>query len=98
MINWDLPDVHQIEVVVAPESIDVLGHVNNTEYLRYMEKIAWQHTQVLGLGWDEYQRLNRSMLARPTEVAYLAPAFEAEKLLIVICILHNDPPITITTR
>ncbi|HCI09517.1 MAG TPA: acyl-CoA thioesterase, partial [Alcanivorax sp.] len=37
MIHWDLPDVHQIEVVVAPESIDVLGHVNNTEYLRYME-------------------------------------------------------------
>ena len=27
MIHWDLPDVHQIEVVVAPESIDVLGHV-----------------------------------------------------------------------
>ena len=94
MIHWDLPDVHQIEVVVAPESIDVLGHVNNTEYLRYMEKIAWQHTQVLGLGWDEYQRLNRCMVARRTEVDYLAPAFEGEKLLIV----DNDQRISITRR
>ena len=98
MIHWDLPDVHQIEVVVAPESIDVLGHVNNTEYLRYMEKIAWQHTQVLGLGWDEYQRLNRCMVARRTEVDYLAPAFEGEKLLIGTWIGGNDQRISITRR
>jgi len=98
MIHWDLPDVHQIEVVVAPESIDVLGHVNNTEYLRYMEKIAWQHTQVLGLGWDEYQRLNRCMVARRTEVDYLAPAFEDEKLLIGTWIVENDQRISITRR
>ena len=98
MIHWDLPDVHQIEVVVAPESIDVLGHVNNTEYLRYMEKIAWQHTQVLGLGWDEYQRLNRCMVARRTEVDYLAPAFEGEKLLIGTWIVDNDQPISIPRR
>ena len=98
MIHWDLPDVHQIEVVVAPESIDVLGHVNNTEYLRYMEKIAWQHTQVLGVGWDEYQRLNRCMVARRTEVDYLAPAFEGEKLLIGTWIVDNDQRISITRR
>ena len=98
MIHWDLPDVHQIEVVVAPESIDVLGHVNNTEYLRYMEKIAWQPTQVLGLGWDEYQRLNRCMVARRTEVDYLAPAFEGEKLLIGTWIVDNDQRISITRR
>lgn len=98
MIHWDLPDVHQIEVVVAPESIDVLGHVNNTEYLRYMEKIAWQHTQVLGLGWDEYQRLNRCMVARRTEVDYLAPAFEGEQLLIGTWIVDNDQRISITRR
>ena len=83
---------------IRDRSIDVLGHVNNTEYLRYMEKIAWQHTQVLGLGWDEYQRLNRCMVARRTEVDYLAPAFEGEKLLIGTWIVDNDQRISITRR
>ena len=96
MIEWDLPNVHELEVVVAPESIDVLGHLNNTEYLRYMEKIAWQHTQVLGLGWDEYQRLNRCMVARHTEVDYLAPAYQGEKLRIGTWIVENDQRISIT--
>ena len=63
-----------------------------------MEKIAWQHTQVLGLGWDEYQRLNRCMVARRTEVDYLAPAFEGEKLLIGTWIVDNDQRISITRR
>ena len=74
MIHWDLPDVHQIEVVVAPESIDVLGHVNNTEYLRYMEKIAWQHTQVLGLGWDDlHPRFPRLIYAATSGFGHTGP-------------------------
>ena len=41
--------------------------IDKSRLLPNMEKIAWQHTQVLGLGWDEYQRLNRCMVARRTE-------------------------------
>jgi acyl-CoA thioester hydrolase len=98
MIQWDLPDVHYLEVVVPAEAIDVMGHVNNTEYLRFMEKVAWQHTQILGLGWDAYQRLNRGMVARRTEVDYLAPAFEGENLLVGTWIVENDQRISITRR
>lgn len=98
MIEWDLPNVHQLEVVVPPESIDVLGHVNNTEYLRFLERIAWQHTQTLGLGWDVYQRLNRAMVARRTEVDYLAPAYEGETLLVGTWIVENDQRLTLTRR
>lgn len=39
MINWDLPNVHELAVTVPAEAIDVMGHVNNTEYLRFMEKL-----------------------------------------------------------
>lgn len=98
MSDWDLPDVHYLKVVVPPESIDVLGHVNNTEYLRFLEKIAWQHTQTLGLGWDMYQRLNRAMVARRTEVDYLAPAFEGETLLVGTWIVDNDQRLTLVRR
>ena len=90
MINWDLPNVHELTVTVPAEAIDVMGHVNNTEYLRFMEQIAWHHTTELGLGWDLYQKLNRGMVARHTEVDYLAPAFEGENLKIGTWIVHND--------
>ena len=97
-MNWDLPNVHVLEFVVPTEAIDVMGHVNNTEYLRFMEQIAWDHTTVLGLGWDLYQKLNRAMVARRTEVDYLAPAFEGEKLIIGTWIVNNDERISITRR
>lgn len=98
MIEWDLPNVHQIEVVVPPEAIDLFGHVNNTEYLRFLEKVAWHHTGVLGLGWETYQRLNRAMVARRTEVDYLAPAYEGEKLLVGTWIVENDQRLTLVRR
>ena len=41
MINWDLPNVHELTVTVPAEAIDVMGHVNNTEYLRF--KIGRAH-------------------------------------------------------
>ena len=88
MINWDLPNVHELTVTVPAEAIDVMGHVNNTEYLRFMEQIAWHHTTELGLG----------MVARHTEVDYLAPAFEGENLKIGTWIVHNDERISITRR
>lgn len=97
-MNWDLPNEHVLEVTVPAEAIDVMGHVNNTEYLRFMEQIAWHHTTKLGLGWDLYQKLNRAMVARRTEVDYLAPAFEGEKLLIGTWIVKNDERISITRR
>ena len=98
MINWDLPSVHELAVTVPAEAIDPMGHVNNTEYLRFMEKIAWDHTVSLGLGWDLYQKLNRGMVARHTEVDYLAPAFEGEHLKIGTWIVENDQRISITRR
>ena len=98
MSNWDLPNVHVLDVTVPAEAIDVMGHVNNTEYLRFMEQIAWHHTTVLGLGWDLYQKLNRGMVARHTEVEYLAPAFEGEKLQVGTWIIENDQRISIARR
>ena len=53
---------------------------------------------MLGLGWDLYQILNRAMVARRTEVDYLAPAFEGETLLIGTWIVDNDQRLSITRR
>ena len=42
--------IYQEVFTVADASIDVQGHVNNREYLRWMEGVATRHAALLG--WD----------------------------------------------
>ena len=98
MINWDLPNEHVLAVTVPAEAIDVMGHVNNTEYLRFMEKIAWDHTTVLGLGWDLYQKPQPRHGGPANRSGLPGPAFEGETLLIGTWIVDNDQRISITRR
>jgi acyl-CoA thioester hydrolase len=97
-LEWDLPNVHEVPMTVSADAIDVMGHANNAEYLRWLEKVAWDHTTSLGLGWDTYQRLNRAMVARHAELEYLAAAFEGDELRLGTWIVANDGRIGITRR
>lgn len=97
-LNWDLANVHEVALKVPPESIDVMGHANNAEYLKWLEVVAWDHTTALGLGWDRYSELNRAMVARHTELEYLAAAFEGDTLHLGTWIVENDGRISITRR
>ena len=38
----------------GPESIDAVGHVNNREYLRWMEEIAVEHSAAQGWPMERY--------------------------------------------
>lgn len=94
--GWDHPAPHILPMIVGHESIDVMGHANNVEYLRWLERVAWDHSIALGLDWAAYQRLDRSMVARRTELDYLAPAFEGDALLAGTWIVENDQRLSIT--
>lgn len=96
--GWDLPNPHIMSMTVPTAAIDVMGHANNVEYLRWLEQIAWDHTRALGLGWEKYQQLNRGMVARHTELEYLAPAFADDELEIGTWIVENDQRISMVRR
>jgi acyl-CoA thioester hydrolase len=96
--GWDLPDPHIMTMNVPTAAIDVMGHANNVEYLRWLEQIAWDHTRALGLGWEKYQQLNRGMVARHTELEYLSPAFADDQLEIGTWIVENDQRISMVRR
>jgi acyl-CoA thioester hydrolase len=59
------------EYVVQASDIDGLGHMNNTVYLKLMENLAWAHSEHLGLGVDEFQRIGFAMVAREHRMTYL---------------------------
>jgi len=93
--TWDYPTPHILQMTVMPEHIDAMGHANNCEYLKWLESIAWDHSSCLGLGWEEYQELDRAMVARHTELDYLAASFEGDELLIGTWIAENDRKVSI---
>ena len=96
--EWDLPGPWVLEMTVPDSAIDVLGHANNCEYLRWLENIAWAHSQHLGLGIEQYRAFNRAMVARTTELEYLAATYAGEKLQIGTWIVDNDGRLSIVRR
>ena len=96
--DWDFPAPHLLAMTVPREAIDVMGHANNVEYLRWLENVAWDHSNRLGLDWECYRRLDRAMVARHTELDYLAPAFAGDELLLATWIVENDGRLSITRR
>lgn len=87
---WDQPDVFICDISVEPEHIDELGHANNAVYVTWLEQCAWQHSQSLGLGLEDYQRLNRAMAVVRHEIDYLAAAYDGERLQLGTWIVESD--------
>ena len=87
---WDQPDVFICDISVEPEHIDELGHANNAVYVTWLERCAWQHSQSLGLGLEDYQRLNRAMAVLRHEIDYLAAAYEGDRLQLGTWIVESD--------
>ena len=80
-IEWDYPNPHQLDVVVRPEDIDGLGHTNNTVYVKWCEKVAWDHSCALGLDLAAYRELDRAMAITRSEYDYLQAAYEGDQLI-----------------
>jgi acyl-CoA thioester hydrolase len=89
-MNWDLPTPFVIDLQVAADDIDGLGHANNAVYVSWLERCAWRHSQSLGLDLTEYRRLDRAMAVVRHEVDYLASAYEGDELQVATWIIESD--------
>ncbi|TRX75948.1 acyl-CoA thioesterase [Pseudomonas mangiferae] len=89
-MTWDLPDPFVIDLMVAADDIDGLGHANNAVYVTWLERCAWRHSQRLGLDLAEYRRLDRAMAVVRHEIDYLASAYEGEALEMGTWIVESD--------
>ena len=67
-----------IEIVVLPEDIDALGHVNNVVYLRWVQDAAAAHWTALTSAAE--QAATWWVVVRH-EIDYLRPAAPGERLL-----------------
>ncbi len=72
--------VFTMSLYVGAESIDVLEHVNNREYLRWMEEAATAHATACGWSFDNLKKRNRAWVARQHWIEYLRPALLGDEL------------------
>lgn len=97
-MEWDLPEPFVIELVVEPEAIDEYDHANNAEYLRWIERASWAHSDALGLPLARYRELDRGMAVHRHELDYLAPAFAGDRLAMATWIIDDGSRLTLTRR
>lgn len=71
------PHVYEIEVTAV--SIDIQGHVNNVEYVRWMQDAATAHSDAVGCTAATRQH-GSAWVARSHRIEYLRPAFEGDCL------------------
>jgi acyl-CoA thioester hydrolase len=67
---------------VAADDIDVLGHASNIAFLRWIQDVAWAHSDAVGWDLAAYQKLGAVFVVRRHEIDYLAPAFAGDELVV----------------
>jgi acyl-CoA thioester hydrolase len=97
-LDWDYPQPYTLPRMPQPADIDGLNHTNNAVYVRWCEQIGWAHSESLGLGLADYQRLDRAMAIRRGEYDYILPTFETESLLLATWLVAGDGKLSMERR
>jgi len=78
-----MPAVHVKRVTVDRDAIDVHRHVNNQEYLRWMQEAAIEHSTAQGWPMARYLEMESSWYVKSHFIDYLRPALLGDDILIV---------------
>jgi acyl-CoA thioester hydrolase len=95
---WDYPNPFTLSVVPQADDIDSLDHTNNGAYVRWCEKVAWAHSEKLGLSVADYRRLDRAMAIRRAEYDYLLPTQRDDRLTLATWLFTGDGKLTLERR
>lgn len=77
-----MPAVFPYQVVVTPAVIDPLGHVNNIEYLRWMQEAAIEHSRQQGWSAADYQKLGVQWVVASHRIRYHYPARKEDEVIV----------------
>ncbi|MDN2657161.1 thioesterase family protein [Cobetia sp. 14N.309.X.WAT.E.A4] len=96
--GWALPSPFLLPIAVSVEALDGYGHVNNAEYVRWLERISWAHSEALGLGLEHYRAQDRGMAVHRHEIDYLASARLGDSLMLATWLVACDGRLSLTRR
>ena len=77
-----MPLTHTRTFRVRHYECDAYGHVNNANYLRYMQEAAFDASAAAGYGLARYTAMKRLWLVRETDIEYLRPLVYGDSLTV----------------
>jgi acyl-CoA thioester hydrolase len=78
-----MPEIYVKQFQVGREAIDIHGHVNNQEYLRWMEEIAIEHSTAQGWPMERYLNSGMSWYVSSHFIEYLRPALLGDEIAVL---------------
>jgi acyl-CoA thioester hydrolase len=96
--SFDLPMPHSIELTVGAAEIDAYQHVNNTVYVAWCDRSAWEHSAALGLPLSRCLELDRGMAVVRTVISYLRPALLDDVVRISTWLLPSQSRLCVRRR
>jgi acyl-CoA thioester hydrolase len=85
-----MPRILAEAFTVTPESIDLNGHVNNQEYVRWMQEIATAHSHEQGWTVARYMDTKTTWVIRSHFIEYVRPAFAGDELMVATWVAGMD--------
>ena len=80
---------------VPADAIDVQGHTNNVEYVRWMQDVAVRHSAEQGWSMERYAREGTGWVVRRHAIEYLLPSRAGEELSLLTWVAgfrsHSSP-------
>ena len=74
--------IFDVKLNVADDAIDILGHVNNVVYVKWMQDVATAHIEALGLGVTRFLELKHAMVAVEHQMQYRKASFAGDELIL----------------
>ena len=79
MINSPSNPIFSYEFTIPENALDENGHVNNVQYVQWMQDAAVRHYESLG-GVPPTQALAATWVVRSHKIEYLRPAFAGDRI------------------
>jgi len=77
-----MPQIHEFRYTVQASGIDEQGHVNNLEYLKWMQDAAIEHSSLQGWPPERYVEQGSAWVVRSHWIEYQQPAFEGDEIVV----------------
>lgn len=77
-----MPAVHRHDLTVTVDCIDANGHVNNVQYLRWMQDAAERHAEASGCT-QATRAAGAAWVVRVHRIEYFLPAFGGERIAVL---------------
>jgi len=75
-----MPRIFTHRFAVPPAAIDALGHVNNLQYIAWMQEVAIQHSTAQGWPLERYLQEGTGWVVRAHRIEYKRPAYLGEAI------------------